>query len=116
MRDVLLVIHLILAASLVVLVLLQRSEGKLGAGLGGGGGGGAGGGMGDFMTPRGTANFLTRATSICGGLFFLTSLLLALLMGQEADFSLSEELQKQVPAADAPAESQPKTPEVPISE
>ncbi len=69
--TVVLVIHLILAISLVAVVLLQRSEG---GGLGmGSGGGGAGG----FMTGRGQANALTRATAILAGAFFLTSSILA---------------------------------------
>ncbi len=45
MGSVLLVIHLMLALSLIGVVLLQRSEG---GGLGIGGGGGGGGGMGGF--------------------------------------------------------------------
>ena len=50
--------------AMVGLVLLQNSEGG-GLGMGGGGG---------FMTSRGTANVLTRATAILAGLFFVTSL------------------------------------------
>lgn len=71
MSTVLLVIHLLIAAGLVGVVLLQRSEGGA-LGIGGGGGGG-------FMTGRGTANLLTRATAILAGLFFLTSIGLTLL-------------------------------------
>jgi preprotein translocase subunit SecG len=58
---------------LIGVVLLQRSEGG-GLGVGGGGGGG-------FMSSRGTANVLTRATAILAGLFFLTSLILSILAG-----------------------------------
>jgi preprotein translocase subunit SecG len=54
-------------------VLLQRSEGG-GLGIGGGGGGG-------FMSSRGTANVLTRATAVLAGLFFATSLILSILAG-----------------------------------
>lgn len=71
MSTVLLVVHLLIAAGLVGVVLLQRSEGGA-LGIGGGGGGG-------FMTGRGTANLLTRATAILAGLFFLTSIGLTLL-------------------------------------
>ena len=52
MTHVVLVIHLILAVSIIGLVLIQRSEG---GGLGIGGGGGVGG----LGRPRGTANALT---------------------------------------------------------
>lgn len=76
MQNVLIVIHLIIVVALVGVVLLQRSEG---GGLGmGSGGGGAGG----FMTGRGQANALTRATAILAGAFFLTSIVLAVLATQ----------------------------------
>ena len=59
-------------------VLLQRSEGG-GLGMGGGG---SGGGVSGFMTGRGQANALTRATAILAGLFFLTSITLSVLASQ----------------------------------
>lgn len=69
MTTVLLIIHLMIAAALVGVVLLQRSEGGA-LGIGGGGG---------FMTGRGAANFLTRVTASLAAAFFATSLLLTLL-------------------------------------
>ncbi len=69
MQTVLIVIHLMVVIALVALVLLQRSEGGA-LGVGGGGG---------FMTGRGQANVLTRATAILAALFFATSLGLTLL-------------------------------------
>lgn len=74
MAHVIIVIHLMLVLALIGVVLLQRSEGG-GLGIGGGGGGGGGG----FMSNRGTANVLTRATAILAGLFFVTSLVLSIL-------------------------------------
>lgn len=77
MQSVLIVVHLIIVLALVGVVLLQRSEG---GGLGmGGGSSGAG-----FMTGRGQANVLTRATAILAALFFLTSLALTILAGQQS--------------------------------
>jgi preprotein translocase subunit SecG len=73
MQHVIIVIHLMLVLALIGVVLLQRSEGG-GLGIGGGGGGG-------FMSSRGTANVLTRATAILAGLFFVTSLMLSILAG-----------------------------------
>ncbi len=73
MQHVIIVIHLMLVLALIGVVLLQRSEGG-GLGIGGGGGGG-------FMSSRGTANVLTRATAILAGLFFCTSLILSILAG-----------------------------------
>jgi preprotein translocase subunit SecG len=69
MQSVLIVIHLMVVVTLVVVVLLQRSEGGA-IGIGGGGG---------FMTGRGQANALTRATAILAALFFSTSLGLTIL-------------------------------------
>ncbi|MBV9078828.1 MAG: preprotein translocase subunit SecG [Methylobacteriaceae bacterium] len=73
MQSVLIVVHLLIVLALIGVVLLQRSEGGLG--LGGGGSGGVSG----FLTGRGQANALTRATAILAGLFFLTSLALGIL-------------------------------------
>ncbi|MBH0237027.1 preprotein translocase subunit SecG [Methylobrevis albus] len=69
MQTVILVIHLMVVIALVGVVLLQRSEGGA-LGIGGGGG---------FMSSRGSANVLTRATAILAALFFLTSIALTLL-------------------------------------
>jgi preprotein translocase subunit SecG len=71
MQNVIVVIHLIIVLALIGVVLLQRSEGGLGLG--------GGGGVSGFMTGRGQANALTRATAILAGLFFLTSLVLTLM-------------------------------------
>ncbi|GJD72766.1 preprotein translocase subunit SecG [Methylobacterium goesingense] len=73
MQTVLISIHLIVVLGLIAVVLLQRSEGGLG--LGGGGSGGVAG----FMTGRGQANALTRATAILAALFFTTSMALAIM-------------------------------------
>jgi preprotein translocase subunit SecG len=73
MQTVIIVIHLMIVLAMIGLVLLQRSEGG-GLGMGGGAG---------FMSSRGTANVLTRATAILAGLFFATSLILSILAGYE---------------------------------
>jgi preprotein translocase subunit SecG len=73
MQTVIIVVHLMIVLAMIGLVLLQRSEGG-GLGMGGGGG---------FMSNRGTANVLTRATAILAGLFFATSLVLSILAGFE---------------------------------
>ncbi len=103
MCNVLLVIHLMLAISMIGVVLLQRSEGG-GLGIGGGGGGGGGGGMGGFLTGRGTANLLTRATAILAGCFMLTSIALTILAsGSNERRSIVDELPASVPAQEEPA-------------
>ncbi len=75
MQTVLIIVHLIIVLALIGVVLLQRSEGG-GMGLGGGGGGG---GVSGFMTGRGQANALTRATAVLAGLFFVTSIALTVM-------------------------------------
>lgn len=96
MATVLLIVHLMIAAGLVGVVLLQKSEGGA-LGMGGGGGGG-------FMTGRGTANFLTRVTAGLAAAFFTTSILLTIISGQGGEASRS--------LLDGPATGQ-ATPEAP---
>jgi preprotein translocase subunit SecG len=69
METVIIVVHLMVVLALVGVVLLQRSEGG-GLGIGGGSG---------FMTARGAANALTRATAILAIAFFATSLGLSII-------------------------------------
>ena len=75
METVVLVIHLILALTIIGLVLLQKSEGG-GLGIGGGSGG-----LGSLASAASTANVLTRMTGLCAAGFFITSLTLAVLAG-----------------------------------
>lgn len=74
MTAIILTAHTLLVLGLIIVVLLQRSDGGA-LGIGGGGGGGG------FMTGRGAANALTRTTSVLAALFFATSLGLAMLAG-----------------------------------
>lgn len=78
MQTVLISIHLIVVLGLIAVVLLQRSEGGLGLG------GGSSGGVSGFMTGRGQANALTRATAILAALFFATSMTLGVLAHRSA--------------------------------
>lgn len=75
MAPVLLLLHLFIALALVGVVLLQKSEGGA-LGIGGGGGGG-------FLTGRGTANLLTRATAGLAAAFFITSTALTILANRQ---------------------------------
>ncbi len=114
MTAVVLVIHLILALAIIVLVLLQRSEG-------GGLGMGSSGGLGSLASPQTTASALSRATGICAGLFFVTSLTLAVLAGQGRPQSIADRLDAAPAAteqaAEKPAEEKPKAaPSVPVAE
>ncbi len=75
MFAVILSIHIIICVFLIILVLLQRSEG---GGLGIGQSGSAGG-LGDFLSTRSTSNILTKTTSFLAFCFFLTSFSLVLI-------------------------------------
>ncbi|HXQ64974.1 MAG TPA: preprotein translocase subunit SecG [Alphaproteobacteria bacterium] len=100
MQAVLVVIHVILAVALIAVVLLQRSEGGA-LGIGGGGG------MSGFMTGRGAANLLTRATAVLALCFMLTSLGLAWLAGRTP---AQRSLLDQPPTHAAPIEQAPVAP------
>jgi len=73
MTTVVIVIHLMLVVAMIGVIMLQKSEGG-GLGIGSTGG---------FMTSRGTANVLTRATAILAAGFFITSLFLSWYAGHE---------------------------------
>src|SRR5258705_2522209 len=71
MQTVIIVIHLMVVATMIGVVLLQKSEGG-GLGIGSTGG---------FLSSRGAANVLTRTTALLAPTFFAKSLLLSLLAG-----------------------------------
>ena len=90
METLILTIHILIALGLVITVLLQRSEGG-GLGIGGGGGG--------FMTARGTANLLTRLTTILAVGFFTTTVTLAIMAGAGKEpVSIVDDVIKEAPA------------------
>ncbi|MDY0008911.1 MAG: preprotein translocase subunit SecG [Bdellovibrionales bacterium] len=119
MQEVLLVIHLIVAVGIITVVLLQPSES---GGLTGGSGS-----MSNLMAPRRTADALTRLTTLLAGLFFCTSLLLAITATsnsgkQQGILELSADqpaaIEKTIPAEDAiKAEAEEAaTPKAPIAQ
>ena len=66
--NIILTIHVMLAIAIVVLVLLQHGKGAdMGAAFGTGS-------AGSLFGSSGAANFLSRSTAVCAGLFFATSL------------------------------------------
>ncbi len=111
MTAVVIVIHLMLAISMILIVLVQQSEGG-GLGIGGG----SGGGMGGFMTGRATANLLTRATAIIAAAFMATSLLLAILadQGRSSQRSIIDQPVGE-PTNQQPVKSLPSLPSLPNS-
>jgi len=78
MQEVILVIHLILTVSLVVMVLIQRSEG---------GALGIGGGQGGMSSGLSSVNMMTKVTALLAVGFVATSLVLAVIAKNQAEDS-----------------------------
>ena len=96
MENVVLIIHLILAFSLIGIVLLQRSEGG-GLGMGGGGGGGG------LVSNRAAATALGKLTWVFAIGFIITSLTLTIIAAQNSgDSSVIEQIGA-TPTVEAPA-------------
>ena len=69
MENVLLVLNLVIAVILVLLILLQKSEGgALGIGVS----------QDNFMFSRSAGNFMTKATAVVATLFIICSLALTI--------------------------------------
>ncbi|MBW8754349.1 MAG: preprotein translocase subunit SecG [Sphingomonadales bacterium] len=89
------VVQALIAAALVGVILMQRSEG---------GGLGVGGSPSGFMSARGAADFLTRSTAVLATLFVLLSIILAALAaGGSSGHSIDTTLDRSAPVAPAPA-------------
>jgi preprotein translocase subunit SecG len=73
MFTFLLVLQTLVALALVIVILMQRSEG----------GGLTGGSPSGLMSARGAADFLTRATAILGTMFVVMSIVLAALAANQ---------------------------------
>jgi preprotein translocase subunit SecG len=98
------VVHVLLAAAIVGLVLLQRGKGAdAGAGFGAGA-------SGTVFGARGSASFLSRTTATLAALFIVTSLSLAYMGGrkEEAPSSVLDRVQ-------APATSTDEVPALPAT-
>ena len=73
MEVLILVVHVIAALGIIGLVLLQHGKGAdMGAAFGSGA-------SGSLFGATGSANFLSRSTAACAPVFFVTTLVLALL-------------------------------------
>ncbi len=98
-RLVLLIIHVGVTAAMIVVILLQRSEG-----------GGLGMGRTDALfSVRGQANVLSRMTAIFAGIFFFLSLLMAWSVGGPPRSS-SSIMDKAPAGTTAPATPAPNAP------
>lgn len=107
METLLIVIQLVVSVALVIVVMLQKSEGGA-LGMGGGGSG-----LGGLFSPRGAADTLTRTTAILAVLFFLSSLGLTLVALHQKPASSS--LLDSGPNTAAPAAPGPKQAPIPAN-
>lgn len=97
MENVILIVHLLLALSLIGIVLMQRSEGG-GLGMGSGGGGGA-------MSGRAAATALGKVTWFLAIGFICTSLALTIVAAEKSAGSSVLDRVSSQPASEEPAES-----------
>ncbi len=109
MYYLLIVLHLLVCIALVGVVLMQSGKG------GGLAGGAFGGSAQTVFGGRGATDFLTRATMVLGGVFFLSSLVLALMSSgfSSAPRSLMQQEARRASAgapAQAPARGVPQAP------
>src|SRR5690349_12983381 len=107
MQTVVLVLHVLAAAGIVVLVLLQHGKGAdMGAAFGSGS-------AGSLFGSAGAANFLSRTTAILAAIFFATSLALTYFMSPAKSGGVTQHLDvpatqtDAVPAAPAPSAPAP---------
>src|SRR5215813_4715947 len=102
MYGLILGLHLLVCLGLVAVVLVQSGKG------GGLAGGAFGGTAQTVFGGRGATDFMTRATMVLGGAFFVTSLILALMASGTAGTARSL-IQEQARHAPAPVPQVPGT-------
>ena len=105
------VFYILIAAAMIVLILIQRGDG---ANAGSGFGGGA---SGTVFGARGSTSFLSRATAVLAGLFFLLSLGMAIYLHKNGNPQPTSDLGvmsgMQTPAAQTAKPAATKATEVP---
>ena len=99
MENIVLAINIIFAILLVILILLQKSEGgALGLGVS----------QDSFISSRSASHFFTKATAIIATLFIITSILLTIITQENAPTSSVLEKVEE--------EKDPTEPEIPKSD
>ena len=119
MQTLVLVLHILAAATIIVLILLQHGKGAdMGAAFGSGS-------AGSLFGSAGAANFMSRTTAVLAAVFFATSLALAYFGAPAQTGGVTESLavpagqidsKPAAPASSAPAPaagSQGKSTEIP---
>jgi preprotein translocase subunit SecG len=102
------VIQVIVAAALIGVILMQRSEG---------GGLGVGGSPSGLMSARGAADLLTRTTTVLAIIFVVLSIVLAALAAESGSGrAIDTSLDRNVAAPAAPAPAAPVDPLAPAAQ
>ena len=78
--TILIIVNVFAALAIIVLALMQTSKGDMGSAFGGGG-------SQSMFGSRGSANFLSRSTSLMCVVFFVTSLALAYIYAKRAEIN-----------------------------
>lgn len=105
MFTFLLIVQTLVAIALCTVILLQRSEG---------GGLGVGGSSAGFMTARGAADFLSRATAWLGGAFIILCIVLAAIAGTRGDGQTVDAAIANAPVSQTPVQQTP-VPSAPVA-
>jgi preprotein translocase subunit SecG len=105
MQTLVLMVHILCAAGIVVLVLLQHGKGAdMGAAFGSGS-------AGSLFGSAGAANFLSRTTAILAAIFFATSLGLTYFSAPSTSGGVTQQLEIPASKTDAaPAAPAPSAP------
>ena len=107
MENIILLVHLIAAVSIVVLILLQQGKGaEMGASFGSGA-------SQTLFGSGGTGNFFSRLTAFFALIFFVTSFSLAVVAKQHT--SVDDDLISTLEEVDFPALSEVVESDIPVS-
>lgn len=98
MFTFLLVVQAVIAATLVTVILMQKSEG---------GGLTSGGSPSGLMSARGAADFLTRATAVLATMFVSLSIVLSVIAATRQSTTVDTSLARRAPIAPAAARQAP---------
>ena len=98
---------MIIAVVMIILVLLQKSDGDSLSGIGGGSGG-----LGSAISSKATANILSKATMVLIGIFMLNCLVLAA-MSNATNKKIKSDLEQVIQEQESQNPEMPVTPTVP---
>ena len=110
LANLVLVVHVVIAGTIVILVLLQHGKGAdMGAAFGSGS-------AGSLFGASGAANFLSRTTAVCAAVFFATCLALTYFHAPKAGTGVMSGgvMPETAPAKTDPAKTDGSTAAIPV--